>query len=116
MDRSLSYGSYSRGFITDIPADLSSPQANYFRQTLPKFPEEGIYIYSFKENRMLYADGWEEVVGYKDQEITMLGVVNMTAPSFTSFVNELNDKALMFIHNKCTDLEKYSFTIELKIV
>jgi transposase len=49
--------------ITDIPADLESKQAKYYRQTLQKFPEEAVYVYSFKENRMIYADGWEEVLG-----------------------------------------------------
>jgi len=116
MDQREAFGSYSRAFITDVPADLTSKRALYFKQTIPKFPEEGIYIYSFKENRMIYADGWEEVVGYKDEEINMLGIVNMTAPDFSAFVNELNDKALKFIHNKHTELEKYSFSIELKIV
>lgn len=114
MDPKLTSGSYSKTFITDIPADLQSEEALYFKQTIPKFPEEGVYIYSFEKGRMIYADGWEEVVGYKDEEITMLRIVNMTAPAFAPFVHELNDKALMFIHKKTTDLDKYSFMIEQK--
>jgi len=108
------FGDYSRMFITDIPADLSSEQAQYFKRTIPKFPEEAIYIYSFKENRMVFASGWEEVVGYRDDEINMLAIVNMSAPEFAPFSHDLNDKALKFIHGKNEDLESYSFTIELK--
>jgi DNA-binding CsgD family transcriptional regulator len=108
------YGDYSKNFITAVPADLKSEQAQYFRQTIPKFPEEAIYIYSFKENRMIFARGWEEVVGYQDDEINMLAIVNMSAPEFAPFSHDLNDKALQFIHKKTENLEDYSFTIELK--
>ena len=108
------FGDYSKTFITDVPTDMESEQAIFFDKTLPRFPDEAIYIYSFKENRMIYAGGWEEILGYKDSEINMLALVNMSAPEFAPFSHELNDKALQFIHQKSKDLEKYSFSIELK--
>jgi DNA-binding CsgD family transcriptional regulator len=108
------YGNYSKSFITDIPADLESEQAQRFRETIPRFPDEAVYIYSFKENRMIYADGWEEVLGYKDSEVNMMTIVSTTSPEYAPFAHELNDKALMFIQGKQEELEKYSFTIELK--
>ncbi len=114
MTLPLNAGKYSRSFITDLPADLSTPEARYFKQTIVKFPEEGVYIYSFLKGRMIYADGWEEVVGYKDDEISMLQIVNMTCPEYAPFVDEVNDKALMFIHTKTEELDKYSFLIEMK--
>jgi hypothetical protein len=114
MNRNLKFGDYSRSFITDVPADLTSDEAIHFGDTLLKFPEEAIYIYSFKKNRMIYACGWEEVLGYRDDEINMMTIVSITSPEFASFSNELNDKALRFIHSKTVELEKYSFTIELK--
>jgi len=52
------FGDYSRTFITDVPADLESERAQFFKKTIPKFPEEAIYIYSFRENRMIFASGW----------------------------------------------------------
>ncbi|MBC7567435.1 MAG: helix-turn-helix transcriptional regulator [Pedobacter sp.] len=108
------FGDYLKNFITTVPADLESEQAQYFKQTIPKFPEEAIYIYSFKENRMIFAWGWEEVVGYQDEEINMIAIVSMSAPEFAPFSRDLNDKALKFIHNKTENLEQYSFAIELK--
>lgn len=107
-------GKYSISFITDIPADLKSAEAIRFKKSIPKFPEEAIYIYSFKLDRMIYADGWEEVLGYKDNEITMLKIVSISSPEYALFSNELNDKALLFINSKTQDLELYSFTIEIK--
>ncbi len=114
MNSQLKYGEYSKSFITDIPADLESEQARYFRETIPKFPEEAVYVYSFKQGRMIYADGWEDILGYKDEEINMLLLVNATTPEYIAFSYELNDKALKFIHSRTEDLEKYSFNLEIK--
>jgi DNA-binding CsgD family transcriptional regulator len=114
MSSTPNYGEYSRSFITDVPANLSSDQAIRFSLSIPRFPEEAIYIYSFQQNRMIYANGWEELLGYRDDEITMLTIVSITSPEYAAFSNELNDKALKFIQSKTMELEKYSFTIELK--
>jgi DNA-binding CsgD family transcriptional regulator len=114
MNSTSTFGQYSKALITDIPADLNTEDALNFKKTIPKFPEEAIYIYSFKEDRMIYADGWEDVLGYKDSEITMMKIVSISAPEYALFSNELNDKALLFINSKTEELEKYSFTIELK--
>jgi DNA-binding CsgD family transcriptional regulator len=114
MSDAIEFGQFSKSLISDIPADLNSAAALYFKQTIPRFAEEAVYIYSFKENRMIYADGWEEVLGYKDDEISMLTIVNTSTQDFAPFSNELNDKALMFIMKKKANLEKYHFRIELK--
>lgn len=108
------FGNFSKSLISNIPADLNSEEALHFKKNIPRFPDEAVYIYSFKENRMLYADGWEDILGYKDDEINMLAIVEMSAPKFAPFSNELNDKAVRFILNKTEHLEKYSFRIELK--
>lgn len=107
-------GELSKSMITDIPADLNSSRALEIKKSIQRFPEEAIYVYSFKDSKMVYAEGWEEVLGYRDNEINMMEIVNITTPEYAPFSNELNDKALLFILNKTEDLEKYSFTIELK--
>ncbi len=100
--------------ITATPADLASEQALHYRKTIQRFPDEAIYVYSFKQNQMLYADGWQEILGYRDDEIDMLTIVSITSPEYAPFSNELNDKALKFILKKTEQLEQYSFMIELK--
>ncbi len=114
MTSKLPIGEYSKSLITNIPADLDSEEARSFARTILRFPDEAVYIYSFKLNRMIYAAGWEEVLGYRDEEINMLTIVSITSPEYAPFSNELNDKALRFIQSKTERLEEYSFTIELK--
>ncbi len=100
--------------ITNIPIDLNSESYKYYYETIPHYEDEALYIYSFKENRMLYARGWEKVLGYKDNEITMLKITNITSPHYSDFANELNKKALQFINKKTKNLEEYSFTLEVE--
>lgn len=109
------FGSYSKKFITDVPMIKDSQEYNMFKNRLYKYPLEGVYIYSFEHGRMLYADGWENVVGIPDTEITMLSIVNMTSPEFAPFVHDINDKALQFLHKRNDRLTEYSFTIETKV-
>jgi DNA-binding CsgD family transcriptional regulator len=108
------FGEFSQSMITAMPADLNSPRALAIAKSIQRFPEEALYVYSFKENKMVFASGWEEVLGYKDHEINMEQIVNITTPEYAPFSDELNDKALHFILNKTENLEMYSFTIELK--
>jgi DNA-binding CsgD family transcriptional regulator len=108
------FGKFSKSLISNVPADLNSKDALLFKKNIPRFPDEAVYIYSFKENRMIYADGWEDILGYKDGEINMLAIVNMSVPKFAPFSHELNDKALEFILSKKENLDKYSFKIEIK--
>ena len=108
-------GKYSKSFITDVPADLTAEEYLHYQERLFKYPMEGIYIYSFEKGRMIYTDGWESVSGIPDNQITMLGIVNMTSPDFAPFVNEVNDKALKFLHQRNDRMKEYSFTIEIKI-
>ncbi|MCT4699296.1 MULTISPECIES: helix-turn-helix transcriptional regulator [Tenacibaculum] len=109
-----SIGEYTKKRVSDTPIDKNSEAYNFYKKTIPKFIGEAIYIYSFKEEKMLYAHGWEELLGYKNEEITMLKIVSCTSPRHFNFSNELNDKALQFLKTKTTELEKYSFTLELE--
>lgn len=108
------YKSLTNQLVTDIPADLNSSIYKELKNKIQKFQDEAIYVYSFKENKMLYAEGWEPLLGYPDHEITMLKIVSITAPEYAPFSNDINDKALMFLQTIHNNLEAYSFTIEIK--
>lgn len=96
--------------------DPDSEYYRFYKTRLYKYPLEGIYIYSFEKGRMLYADGWEGVVGIPDTEISMMHIVNMTSPDYAPFVHDINDKALQFLHKRKERLKEYSFTIETKVM
>lgn len=61
---------------------------------------------------MLFARGWQTVLGYKDDEIGLKTIVSITTDRYVDFINDLNNKALQFLFSKSKDLCKYSFTME----
>ena len=107
-------GAYSKSKITDTPLDLNSEEYRFYEDTIPTFIGQAIYVYSFKENRMVFAKGWENLLGYRDDEITMMTIVSISSPRYAKFSNELNDKALKFIQCKKENLKEYSFTLEVE--
>lgn len=108
------FGKYTRERVSDIPFDIDDPTYIEYQQKVPHFIGQAVYIYSFEKERMLFAFGWEEMLGYKDEEISLLKIVGSTSKRHFNFSNELNDKGLQYLSNIKTDLEKYSFTIEVE--
>ena len=64
---------------------------------MPHFIGQAVYIYSFEKDKMLYASGWEELLGYKNEEITLLKIVSLTSERHFNFSNDFNDKALQYL-------------------
>ena len=109
-----SFGEYTRVRISDTPFDVDDPTYKEYKEKVPQFIGQAVYIYSFEKQRMLYAFGWEDLLGYKDEDISLLKIVSSTSKRHFNFSNELNDKALQYLKNINKDLDKYSFTIEVE--
>lgn len=99
--------------VTPIPMDTHSEGYKYFSNTIKKFPEEAVYIYSFRENRLIYAAGWKETLGFEDQSIDLQTIVKITDPKHAPFAYDLNDNAIKFIMGRNHQLMEYYFTMEI---
>lgn len=108
------FGEFTRIRVSDIPYDSEDLIFEEYKNKVQSFIGQAVYIYSFEKNRMLYAAGWEDLLGYKNEEITLFKIVSITSKRHFNFSNELNDKALQFLLATKKDLEKYSFTIEVE--
>ncbi len=107
---------FFRQNINPQPVDLHSAEALLLKKRFFKFPDEAVYIYSLREGRMIYADGWQKLIGIKDDKISLLDIVGSTHIYYLDFMTELNEKAFIFMRSRATDFEKYSFAVELKKV
>jgi len=108
------FGKYTRERVSDLPFDYNDPAYEQCKEKVPQFIGQAVYIYSFEKERMLFANGWEELLGYKDEEITLLKIISITSERHSKFSNELNDKSLRFLKTIKKDLDTYSFTIEVE--
>ncbi len=107
-------GNYIKNYVSDTPIDVNSDTYKTYFDTIPYYEDEAVYIYSFKENKMVYARGWEKVLGFKDTEITLLKIVSLTSTNYHELYNELTCKAVKFINTKKERLKEYSFTLEIE--
>ncbi len=107
-------GEFSKSAISNITFDPNGERYLALNKKIINFPDQATYVYSFKENRMVYAKGWLQLLGYPDESVNMLMIVNATSERFAKFAAELNDKALLFLSKQTENLEEYSFTIELE--
>jgi len=111
---SKDFGDFTRIRVSDTPYNAEDFVFEEYKNKVQSFIGQAVYIYSFEKNRMLYAAGWEDLLGYKSEEITLFKIVSITSKRHFNFSNELNDKSLEFLLGKKKDLEKYSFTIEVE--
>jgi len=107
-------GKYTRERVSDTPFDKDDPIYDLYKEKVPQFIGQAVYIYSFEKKRIVFANGWKDLLGYENEEITLLKIVSITSERHYNFSNELNDKALQFLKNIKNDLDKYSFTIEVE--
>ncbi len=108
------FGEYTRDRVSNIPFDCNDPIYKEYKEKVPQFIGQAVYIYSFEKNRMLFANGWKDLLGYKDKEITLLTIVSSTSKRHLKFSNKLNDKGLQFLKTIKKDLDKFSFTLEVE--
>ena len=114
MNKSNNLSKIDTSIVTDLPADPESSSYKQYKRSLLHYPNQSNYIYSFKDKKLIYADGWEETLGFKDNEITLQTIIKQTDPSYAAFSNEINAKTIEFILSKKTGIKNYSFTVELK--
>lgn len=107
-------GAYSKALITNNPIEEGCPLCAHYEETLQCFPNQAAYIYSFEKQRMVFAKNWENLLGYRDEDVNMMQLVEITSPKYREFAYEINDKALRFLATKNENLTEYSFTIELE--
>lgn len=112
--RRPSKGKLLSQIISSQPADSNSEQALIYDRNFPIFPNEALYIYSFLENKLIFAKGFESILGIADHEVSLLDIISSTSPEHLQFSMELSEKAFQFISEKKERLEDYGFEIELR--
>ena len=78
------------------------------------YSDEAIYIYSVNKLKIVYAKGWDNLLGYSNNEISMQMLLKITTPEFVDYLREMHKQVINFIVNETEHLFEYSFTYETK--
>jgi hypothetical protein len=104
----------TQSVVSENPVNKFSDEYKYYEKIIQRFPNQAVYIYPFSEQRMLFASGWQEVLGYDDTEVNMMLIVNSASTDLSQSLNELNNKTWCFLSTKTEKLEEYSYTFEIQ--
>lgn len=105
---------FIKKYVSNEPADLNSPEAIEFNKSILLFPEEAVYIYSLSSRKLIFAKGWEAVLGYPDEEMNLKLVFSTTSEKYIQFALEINNKSLQFLDDQRDNLEQYCLLMELE--
>ena len=105
---------YAIQFVTGTNYDPEDAE-NISLPDITRLPNEGIYIFDFHKGKILYANGWKDVIGYQNDEISMRTIISLTSNDYIDFVREINDKALYFLHQRNSRLTEYHLSFDIKM-
>ena len=101
-------------YETFLSSDTYEPEERTDYADIPFFSDEAIFVYSLVEMKIMHAAGWQQLLGYDNQEISMRLLVSITTPDFADFIQEMNNESLAFILGQRERLDEYCCTIESK--
>lgn len=93
-------GDYTKAFVSETPMENNSSVAKSIKKNLKIELNEAVYIYSFKENKMIFVQGFKELFGIEDEKLNMTDMIELHTNEVSIFLNEINDKTLHQIHHK----------------
>jgi|GEM_PF-857970 len=108
------FGPCTTTYLTASTPDLASAEAQTLRQNIPHFSDEAVYVYCMRRRKLIYADGFKNILGFEDAEMSLLRIMALTTARFAPFAHAVNQKALEFIQGGHADIGQYSFSLEIK--
>lgn len=108
---------YITAFVTDLKPELSSEEAALLKTQIVVPPDEAAFVYCFERRKIIFATGFEALLGYPDEEMTLLHYMALTTPRYAGFMHELARESLDYVLNPhpkpkdacCLSIELYKY-------
>lgn len=111
MSDSKFKGDYTKAFLSENPLDKDVAKTKFLGEEFVTKPNEAVYVYSFKEGKMLFAKGLEEFTGIKDEEVNIIQLNSFSDNSYSDFLNEFHDRVLFYLNHHNDNLESISIHV-----
>jgi hypothetical protein len=105
-------GKYTQAFLSDAKIKKDSIENKLLDELIKIEEDEVVWIYSLKGNKLLFAKGFE-ILNLKDEDITSNYLNSMFTQYFQEFINEYNDRILLFLYTNT--IEYFSSSVIIKI-
>ena len=92
-------GDYYKAHVSSNPADLNSKEATDIKKKISYDKDEAVYIYSFKKNQILFAAGFQDLIGYPDNEVNVMNIYDIYDSKYSTLLHHFTDQTLHFLHH-----------------
>lgn len=115
MKKNKYTGEYVKAFLSK-DAFIPDPQGNpILSGKYEPNKNETVYIYSFKENKLLFAKGFDKVYGIESHELNAQKLNSLYTPHFKNFIDEYFDRILLYLRNNNQNLNTFSISTIIKV-
>lgn len=114
MKKSNYTGKYTDAFLTEDVSSYDSHFDENFKKYLTLKENEAVYVYSFKENKLLFTKGFENVLEVESRAVNMQFLNSEYDELAKEFVNEYHDRALLYLYNNNHKLKTFSSSVVIK--
>lgn len=114
MKKSKYSGNYTKAFLSSDVSPLDSIEQTYYSNTIKLEENEAGYIYSFKDNKLIFSKGMDSLFGVDIKDVNILWLNEIYHSDFQSFVNEYHDRLLLYLYNHNQNLTGFLSRIIIK--
>ena len=115
MSKSIYSGNYTKAFLSTKVSPSDSIEQSFYNELIEVGEGEGCYIYSFKENKLIFSKGLDVMFGIVTEEVNMVLLNSIYEKEFTVFVDEYYDRLLLYLYNNNKQLKDFSSSIIIKV-
>ncbi len=114
MSKSIYSGNYTRAFLSKRVSPSDSIEQTFYSESIEVGEGEGCYIYSFKENKLIFSKGMDTFFNVSPEEINIVFLNSVYQEDFTKFVNEYYDRLLLYLYNNNENIKDFSSNLIVK--
>lgn len=107
---------FHKQVFTKAIKNFSKEEKAAFTAQLNRLDEEALFIYSLKQKRMIFHDGWLNLLGLRKGEVNIFSLLDCIEPRFKEFVMAVTDNSLYYLSENRPNILDYSFSMEFQLI
>ena len=96
--------------------ELAETKSQQLKKQLAIKPMDAIFIFDTEENKILHANGWENLIGRTSQKISTKKIISSISSEYQNFSTEIIEKAIAYFKIQKTNLLEHWCEFDLSIL
>ncbi len=101
-------GNYTKAFLSTDVSPSDSIEHTYYNNLIEVGENEACYIYSFKENKLIFTKQIDALFGIPKESLNMVLLNSIFEKDFNLFFKEFHDRLLLYLYNNKDHIQSFS--------